>query len=57
MNNQASPKPTGRELRRARNVVKKWRESGLVNPPHTDVKVERYKRACAMILAEKLRNS
>lgn len=61
MPSQASPKPTGRELRRARNVVKNWRES---YPSHAvavdvlrEVRLKRYERACAMILADKLRNS
>lgn len=69
MNNQASPKPTGRELRRARNVVRKWvndrveflKENGpqpaQYSELYAEVRAKRYDRACALILADKLRNS
>ncbi len=52
-------KGMGRRLRRARNVVKKYEQvdwsitSYRLNP----VIMDRYNRACALILADKLRNS
>lgn len=65
-NKQASPSLiSGRELRRARNVVKKWQRS--LKPGHGqsiedckilgEVSCKRYERACALILADKLRKS
>lgn len=64
---QASPIPKGegRKLRRARNVVKKWKsERGasslghvVAGEIHAEIHAQRYERACALILAERLRNS
>ncbi len=75
MSEQASHSPiSGRELRRARNVVKKWqreqsKENAAWNWPkdipatmlQMDVRLEisknRYERAAALILADKLAKS
>lgn len=66
---QASPIPKGegRALRRARNVVKKWlsqehsrsvvRISGTDREIRDAIEQNRYERACALIVADKLRNS
>lgn len=67
---QASPSRTsgeGRNLRRARNVVKKWlsqeHSRSLVGISETEWEIRdaivrnRYERACALIVADKLRNS
>ena len=76
-NSQASqPVISGRELRRARNVVKKWQAARIaksVFPADGRYRIDgsdpvawaiqeeicqkRYERACAMILADRLRNS
>lgn len=64
-NKQASPLGiSGRDLRRARNVVKKWTARSHVVGLHPDdqeiaaaIHQKRYERACALILADKLRNS
>jgi len=69
MSDQASPSPTsgGRRLRWARNVVKKWQDDfdkfqpTVFTQTHWEIKYEihkrRYQRACALILADKLRKS
>lgn len=66
---QASPisKGEGRKLRRARNMVKKWEadyvkfQPAVFKQEHWDIRnaiyAKRYERACALILAAKLRNS
>lgn len=56
-NKQASPLGiSGRESRRARNVVRRWYKYSLAEQQDTDRR-QRYERACALILADKLRNS
>jgi len=65
-NSQASHSPTsgGRRLRWARNVVKRYQimkqvhaSVGAADLDYTGVEKARYERACALILADKLRNS
>lgn len=65
---QASPSPKGegRKLRRARNVLRRWQarldsgepyDSELNEHVRTEIEEGRFERACALILADKLRNS
>lgn len=61
-------KREGKELRRARNIVKKWREQAGNHVDGSDywkdrmpvwdaIAAMRYEKAAALILAYKLRNS
>lgn len=61
MPKQASPSPKGegRRLRRARNVLRRWQARLDSGEPYDSAEIEkgRFERACALILADKLRNS
>ena len=69
VNNPQASRPviSGRELRRARNVVKRWEKKSLERTSsrftqedweiQNAINEKRYERACALILADKLRNS
>lgn len=45
----------GKRLRWARNVVKNWEAGYRGEKPDDPIERQRYERACALILADKLR--